>query len=332
MKKTLLGALGVAVFGLSGLAAFAETQIKVATLAPPKTPWYAHLETWKNNVAEASGGEIDIQIFPSGQLGTENEMYKQVQRGRMDASAISAGVLSANVPEMALMSTPFLFEKSEVIDCIYDGAFGDELAAVIEGKRFKFLQWQEAGWLNIYAHDDLSDVASAEGYKVRVATSPMSKMLWQNVGANGVELPFSETPAALQSGLVKGGETSVLAYVAFGINKVAPQYTRTRHMHQGGAILISEKTWGSLSAEQQKILTEGLPELNGMRQAVTGLNEHLLQKYKDAGGAVHELSAEQKAAWSSKVEAGWPAFVEGLGPEASAIWPKLLEAKAACSK
>lgn len=332
MNKHILGAASAIALSIAASTAAAQTIIKVATLAPPNTPWTAHLEAWKASVAEASGGEIEIQIFPSAQLGNEFEVYKQVQRGRIDAGAFSGAVISDNIPEISLMSTPFLFRDAATIDCVYDQQLGDEFAALIEEDGMKFLQWQETGWVYIYAQDDLSDVADAEGYKIRVSPTPISRMLWDSVGAAGVEIPYAEVPAALQTGLVRGGESAAISFVAFGLGKVAPHFMKTAQYHMAGAITISNKKWNSLSEEQQQILVDALPPVQNMRDTLRATSEFLLGKYAEAGGPVHDLSEEQLAAWRAKVEPNWPAFVEGLGEGAQAMWPKVLDAKAACGE
>ena len=332
MTRHILGAASAIALGVAASAATAQTIIKVATLAPPNTPWTAHLEAWKANVAEASGGEIEIQIFPSAQLGNEFEVYKQVQRGRVDSGAFSGAVIADNIPELALMSTPFLFRDAATIDCVYDQQLGDEFAALIEEDGMKFLQWQETGWVYIYAQDDLSDVADAEGYKIRVSPTPISRMLWNSVGAAGTEIPYAEVPAALQTGLVRGGESAAISFVAFGLGKVAPHFMKTAQYHMAGAITISNKRWNSLSEEQRQILVDGLPPVQDMRDTLRATSEALLGKYAEAGGPVHDLSEEQLAAWRAKVEPNWPAFVAELGEGAEAMWPKVLDAKAACGE
>jgi len=332
MKTLLLSATSAIAFSLFAGHAMAQTVIKVATLAPPNTPWTAHLETWKANVAEASGGDIEIQIFPSAQLGNEFEVFRQVQRGRIDAGAFSGAVIADNIPEISLMSTPFLFEDAATIDCIYDEQLGDTFASLIEAKDMTFLQWQETGWVYIYAQDDLSDVADAEGYKIRVSPTPISRMLWDSVGAAGTEIPYAETPAALQTGLVRGGESAAISFVAFGLGKVAPHFMKTAQYHMAGAITISNRKWNSLSEEQQQILVEGLPPVQGMRDTLRATSEFLLGKYAEGGGPVHELTEEQLAAWRAKVEPNWPAFVAELGDGAEAMWPVLMEAKATCGE
>ena len=329
MKHLIIGTVAA---GFLATAAAAQIEIKLASIAPAGTPWIGHLEAWEQNVEAATNGEIDIVIYPSGQLGNEYDTFKQVQRGRIDAASLSGGVLSAFVPELALMSTPYLFDRIETIDCVYDGAMGDTLKSLVAEKNVELLQWGETGWVHVYAQDDLSDVASADGYKARVAPHEMSRTLWNSVGANGTELPYAETPAALQTGLVKAGESAEVSYVAFGLGKVAPHLMMTYHMHQAGGIVISNRTMKKLSPEQQQILRDSLPGTQAGRDSIRQMGVALVGQYEAAGGPVHRLTDEQRAAWKARVEPNWPGFVTGLGGRSEAMWPQVLEARSACGE
>ena len=330
MNSKLTGAVAALALLAGATAASAQIEIKIATLAPEGTPWYDALATWETNVESASNGEIDMQIFTGGQLGNEYDVYKQIQRGRIDIGAFSQTVIADHVAEVSLMMTPFLFDDVATIDCIYDGALGDELATLVEAEGFKHLSWGETGWVHIYAKDDLSNVDDVEGYKARVDPQPTSRLMWNAVGANQTEIPYAESPAALQTGLIKAGESATISYVAFGLGKVAPHFMKTYHLHQAGATVMGEKTWNKLSAEHQQIIMDGLPPQDEVRASIRGLGDLMLGGYIDAGGPVHELTPEQRAAWKAKVEPSWPDLVSDLGGRSEELWPKLLAAKASC--
>ena len=332
MKKVLssvLVLLAVLAFWTT-VQAQPKVVLKIASIAPEKTPWVNSLEKWKNNTHEASKGEIEIKLFHSGQLGNEFDVLKQVRRGRISGAGFSAAPFSESFPELALMATPYLFEDIKIHDCIYDTVLNKEFDALLEKKDLKVLQWLDAGTVHVYAKDDLSDPTSARGYKVRVALHPISRLLWTSLSANGVELPYIETPPALQTGMVRGGESAALSYFGYGLNKVAPHLMLTGHYYQAGAIVLSLKVWNKLSPDHQKALVDALPGANESRTAVRGASKFLIENYKEAGGPVHELTPEQRAAWKAKVEPNWPKFVKDLGPEAEAMWPKVLEAIKTC--
>lgn len=331
-KKNLLAtAITALLAGMSVGAADAKTELKLATLAPEGTPWYAWLAEWRDKVAKASNGEIEIVIFPSAQLGNEWETWTKVQRGRIDIGVFSAAVMAEKVPPISLMSTPFLFDSEKTIYCVYDTELRNKFTSMLE-ENFKVLEWAETGWAHVYSQDDLSDPNAATGYKARVAPHAMSRTLWSSLGADAVEIPFADTPAALQTGLVRAGEATPISYVAFGILKVAPHFNVTKHMHQAGSLMMGKKAWNKLSEDEQKILLETVPNAAGLRKSLMGMEQFMLGKAEEVGAKVHRLSDEQRAAWKAKVEPNWPNFVKSLGPDAEALWPEVLKAKAACGE
>lgn len=329
--RLLVVPIVLAMFAFMGTA-FAEPKvvIKVASIAPTGTPWVTTLEKWRDNLLAATNGEIEIKVFPGGQLGGEEAVLKQVMRGRISASNLSGSPIAAVFPEFALMSTPFLFDDTKTIDCIYDTKLKNEFSQILAKKDLKLIGWGEIGWVHIYAQDNLTNPASAKGYKIRIGANPMSHTLWSSVGANGIELPYVETPAALQTGMVKGGESAEISFFAFDLVKIAPQFMLTKHMHQAGATVMNLKQWNKLSPDHQKAVMDSVPSVAEYRAVIRGYGKSLVEKYKTAGGPIYELTAEQRAAWKKLVEPNWSKFVKGLGPEAEAMWSKILEAKKAC--
>lgn len=104
LKRNLLAFLAASSIAmLSTGEVRAETELKVATLAPEGTPWYDWLATWKANVETSSEGELKLVIFPSAQLGNELDVWNKVARGRVDISAFSGAPMAENVPETAVM-------------------------------------------------------------------------------------------------------------------------------------------------------------------------------------------------------------------------------------
>ncbi len=309
----------------------AKTELSLATIAPVGTPWYDYVEQWADRVAELSNNDIQINIFHSAQLGNEWETWTKVQRGRVDIGVFSGAVMAEKVPPLSLMSTPFLFDDEKTIYCVYDTQLKQEFTDMLE-EHAKVISWAENGWGNIYAKDDLSAVEAAEGYKSRVAPHAMSRLLWGSANANSIEVPFADTPAALQTDLIRSGEATPISYMAFGLYKVAPHYMLTQHMHQAGAIMMSPRRWTKLDEASQRVLIDAVPDINVLRSTLMNMEQMMIAKLKSEGVAVHELSDAERDAWKQAVQPNYPAYVEGLGEEAEALWPKVLEAKANCGE
>ena len=74
MRHVLLALVGLA---LAATPALAEDPVvlKLATVAPPKTPWAALLTEYKTNVEKASGGKIKVKVFLGGNEVVASQIF-----------------------------------------------------------------------------------------------------------------------------------------------------------------------------------------------------------------------------------------------------------------
>lgn len=311
--------------------AFAALEMKYSSSAPANTPWVKHSEAIRDQLLVNSNNEIQMQLFNGGQLGDELTVIKQVARGRIDLGGFSMTAAATMVPELALMGVPFLWDSYEQLDCAMDNHLTQVYEPIFKQKGLQFIQWNELGWINAFGKKPLLTVADLDGYKMRAAPAKYSANFLKGMGANGIVLPFAETPAALQTGMIDGGTLPAVTFVAAGMGKLAPHFTLSRHVHQSGMILMSSKSWKKLGAEGQQQFTDSLAPIAGLRAQVRGMGDFLLNKYKEAGGPVHELSDEQRQQWKDAVTPSRQQLVDSIGGNASQIWPQILAAKQACS-
>lgn len=329
--KSLIAASAVALTAVS-TSATAAIELKYSSTAPANTPWVKHSEAIRDAVAVNSAGEIQINLFNGGQLGDELTVIKQVARGRIDFGGFSMTAAANMVPELALMGTPFLWDNFEQLDCAMDNHLAPVFESLFDKKGFKFVQWNELGWINVFGKQPLLTVADFDGYKIRAAPAKYSANFLKGMGANGIVLPFSETPAALQTGMIDGAALPGVTFVAAGFGKLAPHYTLSRHIHQSGMILMSKKSWAKLGAEGQQQFMDGLAPIAGLRAQVRGMSDFLLGKYQEAGGPVHELSDAQREQWKAAVLPGRDELVASIGGDSDRVWQHILAAKQACNQ
>ena len=329
--KSLATVTGIAL-GLASSASMAVTEMKYASAAPANTPWVKHSEALRDTVAANSNGEIKISLFNGGQLGDEVTVIKQVARGRIAIGGFSMTAASTMVPEMGLMGVPYMWDSYEQLDCAMDEHLSDVFGPLFEKKGLKFIQWNELGWTNTLAKKPMLSPSDFDGYKMRAAPAKYSASYLEGIGANGVVLPFAETPAALQTGMVDGATLGTVTFVAAGFGKLAPHYTLSRHSHQSGVILMSTKVWNSLDADQQSHVTNGLSPITVLRAQVRGMGAFLLNKYKEAGGPVYTQTPEQRAEWKAAVLPGRDALVASIGGNSAEVWSQIEAAKLACTK
>ena len=93
---------GIAVAGFMAVSAqAAEVTIRVGHLNPAdafESHSGAMTTIFKSLVEAASGGEIEVKLFPNGQLGKDNEVIQQVRDGIVESTISSAGGIAQHYP------------------------------------------------------------------------------------------------------------------------------------------------------------------------------------------------------------------------------------------
>jgi TRAP-type C4-dicarboxylate transport system substrate-binding protein len=83
--------------------------LKATDVHPTGYPTVAAVEAMGKKLAAATNGRLSIQMFPSMQLGGENEMIEQAQIGALGFARISVGPTGPLVPEMNVFTPPIMF-------------------------------------------------------------------------------------------------------------------------------------------------------------------------------------------------------------------------------
>ena len=332
LKTTLMNGIAGAVLAVSAVAAQAETELRWASSAPAGTPWVKHSESFAEAFKEATGGDYNVALFNGSQLGTEVDVLKQVTRGRIAIGAVSTPGMATQVPEVSLLSAPYLFNSIEEVDCVYDNHLTDALNPLFEARNLKLLQWNELGFANMFGPEKIASPDQLGDMKVRVNVSPAAKNFYDALDVNGIYIPFSEMTSALQTGLIESGSMQNILYVAMGFAKAAPHLTLTNHSHDSGMIVMNLDAWKKMSTEDQAKLMAALPDQNGLRAGVRGMDAYLVGEFQKAGGQVYELTEEEKAVWRDLGGSKHAELVSEIGGGAEAFWADLTKAVADCRK
>ena len=329
IKTTFLAAAAASVLAIGAANADA---LKISTAAPNGTPWVKHLEKTAANLAEISGGEMTIEVFPASQLGAETETIKQTARGRLDAGIFSVTAVSSVVPEISMLVTPFFWDNFEQADCALDNHLADTFDKLFQERGLRLVQWQELGWQNLFTNEPVNGPADMAGLKLRIGTSANNDLFWRAVGVSGVPLPFSEVATGLQTGLVEGGELPTISYVAGGIGAISTNMTRTRHFYQPSVMLMSKKVWDGMSEKEQAQFNEAMEPAGALRTAVRGAINFFSTRHVENGGTIAELSDEERAEWAALwTEENLKELIKATGGEAQRVYDEVVAARDACT-
>ncbi|MDF1551757.1 MAG: TRAP transporter substrate-binding protein [Deferrisomatales bacterium] len=328
MRKKLkaLGSicLVLAVVGLP-LLAQAET-IKIGSIAPPKNGHTLSLMKIADEVREQTGGRLDIQVFPLGQLGNERSMCSQVQAGTLQMVSSTTSVMENFVPEIAVIDLPFMFPDIETAHAVLDDPeVLAKLFSYFEKKGLVGLSFCEDSlrqWWN--TKKAIRTPEDFKGLKIRTMNSPMMLETFKAFGASPVGIPFPEVYSALQTGVVDGVNASYVASTMMKFPEVA-KYLTVSEFHMNAPVNTANiDWWNSLSADDQKLLRGAFAKATQLNRAMNDkVAAHLppdgkksvADYLKDQNVQIVTLTSEEREAFKKAAAPVWEKARTKIGGE-----------------
>jgi tripartite ATP-independent transporter DctP family solute receptor len=211
-------------------------------------------------VKEKSGGRMQVQIFPSEQLGNEKECIEALQLGYLAMTKTSSAPLEGFVPQMQVFGIPYLFRDSEHLWKVLNGPIGKQILLAGESKRLRGLCYYDAGARSFYAKKPISGPSDLAGMKIRVQNSIMSMKMVQAMGGSPTPIPWGELYTALDQGVVDGAENNSPSFRTSRHYEVCPYYSLDEHTCLPDILVIGTRIWSQLSPEEQRVLQEAADE------------------------------------------------------------------------
>ncbi|SDE31035.1 DctP family TRAP transporter solute-binding subunit [Limimaricola pyoseonensis] len=259
--KTL--ALGAILAGSVALPALAQDVTMRLAHLNPEDPLKSHsgamASVFKSLVETASNGEIEVQLFPNGQLGKDNEVIDQVSAGIVESTISSAGGVAQHYPLVGVFDIPFAFPNigvaSRVID--KDSAFGQEFVADLEAETgLKVLGLLDSGGFFAFTNSErpIKTVEDMEGLRIRTMTLPTHEALVTSLGGKPTPLPWAEVYTALQTGVADGqmNPVPVIAFAKF--DEVQTYLSLTNHIITPYVWAMNQDFYDGLSDEHREIV------------------------------------------------------------------------------
>ncbi len=260
MMKSL--GLGIAAALLSGQAFAADVTIRLAHLNP-EDPFQSHsgamAAVFKSLVESNSNGAIEVQLFPNGQLGKDNEVIEQVRSGIVESTISSSGGMAQHYPLVGVFDIPFAFPNIGVASRVIskDSAFGKKFIADLEGKtELKVLGLIDSGGFFAFTNSKkpITSVADMDGLRIRTMTLPTHEAIVSSLGGQPTPLPWAEVYTALQTG-VADGQMNPVPIIAFAkFDEVQKYLSVTNHIITPYIWTMNKDFYDSLSPEHKTLV------------------------------------------------------------------------------
>ncbi|MDO6731248.1 TRAP transporter substrate-binding protein [Marinovum sp. 2_MG-2023] len=297
--------------GVAGLLA-------TAAVADNWRGWNIHTEGYPNTVAmdkfaelldEKTGGEISLQMFHGGTLGSQPDGIEQVRLGGLAIGNFNLGPIGPIAPAANVVSLPFIFKNVDHMFRVLESEGGEAIAAGMAEKGLYPLAWYDAGARSFYSQKPIETPADVIGLKVRVMNNDLFTGMISALGGNPSPMAFSEVYQSLKTGVVDGAENNWPSYESTGHYEVAGYYSLSQHLIIPECLCINADTWAGLSDDMKVAVKEAAQESAVLQRELWKEREAASQtKVMEAGVNFNEIP--NKTAFQEAMAPVYEAYLE----------------------
>lgn len=268
-----------------------QIKLKFGTVQPTGHPTVEGVKQAAEAIRQETNGQVDIQVYPNSQLGSDTDMLSQLRAGALHCTLHSGLILSTLIPVASINGVGFAFKDYDQVWAAMDG----DLGALVRTEITKMgLVPMTRAWDTGFRHittstHSISTPADLKGFKIRVPISAMWTSLFKNLGASPTGVNFGEVYSALQTKIVDGQENPLGIIHVARLYEVQKYLSLTGHMWDGMWFLFNGKFWGGLPKDIQEIISRNInAAVTSEREATAALNGRLVTNLTERGIIVNK--------------------------------------------
>jgi tripartite ATP-independent transporter DctP family solute receptor len=251
-----------ALVALAALApgAHAQAPLRMAFVAPPPV-WGPIADRFAQEVSERTNGEVKVQSFGGGQLGSLPQNYAGLRTGQIDMMLADTGTLALarGGKDFNALFAPYVFrDQPHFKNFMLSPTFREMLAPVEKDGGFHYVGYvsDRAPRQLTTSNRKVTRLEDMKGLKVRVPETPTILEVMKAWGASPTPVPAAELYMAMKQGLVDGQDNGFDAIAGAKYYEVQKYAMRIDYVQSGLMVLIAADKWARLKPAQQQAMTE----------------------------------------------------------------------------
>ena len=252
LKKISMSLIALAISTSGALAA--DITMNVGFGAPEDSIYGRFGKIFEAKAEEYTDGSIDVKLRCCNQISSEDEGFKAMQLGTVDGFFITANNISPHWPLMDVTVLPYIFQNAEHLDRVLSGDVGQMMKDKLQADTsVHLLAFGPALYRDFYnSVRPVNTMADMKGLKVRVPKNEVMIATFEAFGANPVPLAWSETPTALQTGTVDGGDNGTSFIRDMKFFEFEPHLVILEHFVAFAPLFASDNFMKKLNDEQRE--------------------------------------------------------------------------------
>jgi tripartite ATP-independent transporter DctP family solute receptor len=297
---------------LSGSWVSAKTTFTLSTPDPDGSEITLAAKKFAELVAAKTGGEVEVKVFPNGQLygADPSAAVRQLAGGSLDMLLLSTSLYANFNPKFTAVSIPYLFDDNAQLRNYLAGPLGQELLGDLNGIGVKGIGlWQRPFRQMTNSRKPIQSPQDLAGMKFRVPNNPLWVEFFSKMGAAPTPMAFGEVYNALQLRVVDGQENPINIPVTAKLYEVQKFATISNHMADGWVLGMNPGKFNALSDKEKQAVQAAAQEAEVWKAANDAADAKQSIDFLTAKGvAVNSLTPDQQKAFVAVAKGLFPRF------------------------
>lgn len=219
-------------------------------------------------ISEATNGTVNFEYYGDALLGDEATVVGMLENGSVDMSRVNLAPVQATVPELGVLTMPYIYKDGEHCVRVLESDVGQELIALLGAHNMVGIAYMSSpAARGFYSAEPIRSVADLAGKLVRVQESDVAINMVEALGGIATPIAYAEVYQALQTGVVDVAENDPNSYYLSGHYEIAPYFTYDNHQISPGLFIMSQKAWDQMTPAQQQTVKTCIQDfVTGFRQ------------------------------------------------------------------
>ena len=324
-KKALLAPLAAAALAVTASAQADDKVVMNLGWATPLESDYGVLaQKFKELAEEYSNGTVEVKLRCCAQVGNEDDAFKALQLGTVDGYFITQNNVSPHWPLMNVFVLPYIFQDREHLAKVAAGPVGDEIRRMIqEDTGVHLLTFGAPAYRDLFnSKRAINGMGDLEGLKLRVPNNRVMIETFRAFGAEPVPLAWSETPTALQTRTIDGGDNGTTVIKDMKFYEFAGHLVILEHFTSVSPVFASDRFMKKLSDDQKAAVMRAAQEAGEYQSEIVGKRTDEVRKWLSSEGGM-AMTAPDRAAFIEAAQQVQAQFAADAEPRFKEILTKI---------
>lgn len=296
-RRTLIKSAAGAALAMPFVAreGFGQAQVLKLTYADTRNhPLLQVMQRFAENVKNKTNGAVEIQVYGTGELGSQVNILTGMQTGIIDLCAHTSGFIDTLFPRFQVLDLPFLFPDTATAEKVVDGPIGKQLLDMMPAKGIYGLSYGVWGWrVTSTINRKMPRPEDVKGLKVRVQPGPIFAATFRALGANPIAIDYSEVYLALSQKTIEAVETPIIALPSAKHYEVVNTVNLTNYCYNAGVMLASKRKLDAMAPAVQEAIRAASIELSAdWRKTIVEKTEETSVFLKEKGLTINEVDRD----------------------------------------